>query len=126
MFPVQNRKSEKHQLILHTSISLGAKFHFNQKFRILRPNLSKKSILGWKRRKWTSPFISNFAQKWYFQSKIEKKNSTTELCTLELVKVLNFSLNGEYWFFEPNLSKKGISSQTQKKWASSLNSTYSN
>ena len=38
----------------------------------------------------------------------------------------NFSLIWQFWFFGRGFLKKGISSQTPKKWASPLNSAYLN
>ena len=49
-----------------------------------------------------------------------------EFCTSELVKVSNFSLNWQFWFFEPNLPKDGISGLKDRKWTLSLNSVYLN
>ena len=47
-----------------------------------------------------------------------------EFCVFKLVEVLNFSSEEQFWFFGPNLTKKGISSLKQKNWASILNSAY--
>ena len=42
-------------------------------------------------------------------------NTTIEFYILQLVYVPNFSLNWQYWFFGPNLSKKGyFRSKTEK------------
>ena len=56
----------------------------------------------------------------------EKVNTTTEFFIFEIVYVLNFSLNWQFWFFGLNLPKKGICSLNQKKWTPLLNSTYLN
>ena len=58
-FQVEIGKSEHHHWILHTWISLGAKFQL------------KLTILI---------FWTKFAQKEYIQSKTEKVNFTIELC----------------------------------------------
>ena len=42
-------------------------------------------------------------------------NITTEFCVLELVKVLNFTLNWQFWFFGPNLPKQYLV-KIGKKW----------
>ena len=42
-------------------------------------------------------------------------NTTIEFCVFELVFVLNFTLNTQFWIFEQNLSKKGFSGLKQKK-----------
>ena len=69
---------------------------------------------------------TKFAQKGCFQSKRKKVNSITEFSIFELVSVTNFSFNWQFWLFGPNLPKKGISTQKQKKWTASLNSACSN
>ena len=63
VFPIKNGKSEHHQWILHTQISLSTKFHF------------KESSLN---------FRTKFAQKVYFPSKKYVK-ITTEFSILKLV-----------------------------------------
>ena len=62
----------------------------------------------------------------YFQSKTDKIDSTIEFCIFELVFALNFTLNKQFWIFGPNLPKKDIYGQKQKKWTLSLNSAYAN
>ena len=52
--------------------------------------------------------------KGYFQSKTENVNTTIEFCIFKLVWVPNFSLNWQFWFFRPNLPKKGVSCLKQK------------
>ena len=94
IFMVKNRKIEHHHWILLIQISLGTKFQL------------KLTILI---------FWTKFAQKGYFQSKTEKVNSTTEFCIFKLVLVPNFSLNWQFWFFWPDLPKKGFSGLKQKK-----------
>ena len=72
-------------------------------------------------------FWTKFAKKGsYFQSKTDKIDTTIEFCIFELVFVSNFTLNKQFWIFGPNLPKKDIYGQKQKKWTSSLNSAYSN
>ena len=53
-------------------------------------------------------------------------NISTEFRIFELVLVPNFSLNWQFWFYEPDLPRKGFSGLKQKKWTPSLNSAYSN
>ena len=60
-------------------------------------------------------FWIKFAQKGYFRSKTKNLNIIIEFCMFELVYVPNFSLKQEFWLFGPNLPKKGISSQKQKR-----------
>ena len=60
-------------------------------------------------------FWTKFYQKGYLLSKTEEVNTTIELCIIKIVKVLTISLNWQFWFLGPNLSKKGISSLKQKK-----------
>ena len=103
VFPVKNRKSDYHDWILH--ISHGTKLHF------------KLTVLN---------FGTKFAQKGCFWSKAEKVNTTTEFCIFKLVLMPNLSLNWQFWFFGPNLPKKGITSRKQKKWTLLLNSACSN
>ena len=70
-------------------------------------------------------FLTKFSQKGCFQSKTENVNTTIEFYVFKLVYKPNFNLNWQFWFLGPTLPKKGISSQKQKKWTSSLNSAYS-
>ena len=59
VFPVKNRKSENHisiefcifEIVKVLNLSL------NQEFWVLRSNLHKNSISGWKRKKWASHWI---------------------------------------------------------------------
>ena len=90
VFPIKNRKNGHHHWILHARIRVSTKFQH------------KVSILI---------FWTNFAQKGYFHSKIKKENSVIEFCIFELVSIPNFSIKWVFWFFGPNLSKKGISTQ---------------
>ena len=64
--------------------------------------------------------ISNFwnkvAQERYLWSKTEKVNIIIEFRIFKLVLVPNFSLNWQFWFFWPDLPKKGFSGLKQKKW----------
>ena len=83
---MNNRKSEHHHWILHMRNSLGIKFRLNLKIFI---------------------FWTRFAQKGHFWFETEKMNVTTELCIFELVSVLNFSLNRQFWFSGSILLKKG-------------------
>ena len=43
-------------------------------------------------------------------------NITTEFCVFELVKLPNFRLNWQFWFFGPNLPKKEYLIKIGKKW----------
>ena len=49
-------------------------------------------------------------------SKTEKLNIIIEFRLFKLVLVPNFSLNWQFWFFWPDLPKKGFSGLKQKKW----------
>ena len=49
------------------------------------------------------------------QSKIKKANITYDLHIFQLDSIPNLSLYGQFQFFEPNLSKNGISHLKQKK-----------
>ena len=100
-----NRKSEQCHWILHIRISLGTKFHIKLTISI---------------------FWTKFAQKGFFPFKAEKLNSTMEYCILELVYATKLSLNWQFWFFEPNLPKKGVSGLKQKKWIPPFNSAFAN
>ena len=62
----------------------------------------------------------------YFQSKTDKVYTTIEVCIFELAFVPNFTLNKNFLIFGPNLPKKDIYGQKQKKWTSSMNFAYSN
>ena len=121
-------------------------FSLNWQFWFFRPDLPKKDISSQKQKNRASPlssenlnlgtkfqlkltilnFWTKFAQKGYFRSKMEEVNMTTEFFIFKVVSVLNFSLNWQFWFFKPNLPKKGIFGHKQKKWTLPLNSTYSN
>ena len=43
-------------------------------------------------------------------------NRAIKFCVFELVKVSNFSLNGNFWLVQPNLLKNGNSHKKQKNW----------
>ena len=60
-------------------------------------------------------FWIKFTQKGYFWSATEKVNITIEFWILEY-----FSLSWQFWFFESNLRKRGISSLKLKKMSSSI------
>ena len=72
--------------ILLIRISFCTKFQLKLEFSW--PNLPKKGFSGLKQKKW--------------------RPATIEFWILKLVKVLNFSSNWQFWFFGPNLPKKGI------------------
>ena len=84
-----------HRWILHIRISLCIEFNFEQ------------TILN---------FWTKFAQERYLWSKTEKLNIIIEFRLFKLVLVPNFSLNWQFWFFWPDLPKKGFSGLKQKKW----------
>ena len=76
--------------------------------------------------KLTISFFEQICLTRYFPLKAEKVNITDDFSIFELVLLTNFSLNWQYWLFEPNLPKKDVSSLNQKKWTPPLNSAYSN
>ena len=106
ILPVENTKNEYHYWILHVRISLSTSFQLKLIIAIIWTKFSKKGS--------------------YFQSKTDKIDTTIEFCIFELGFISNFTLNKQFWIFGPNLSNKDIYGQKQKKWTSSLNSTYSN
>ena len=96
--------------------------------------MSERGISSLNQKKWKQPlksansnqssyqisvYIDNFkffdqiCPKSYFRSKNEKVNITTEFCVFELVKVANFRLNWQFWFFGGNLLKKSIWSKLE-------------
>ena len=94
VFPVENQKTEHHHWILHTRISRGTKFQLNLTILIFR---------------------TKFTQKAYFRSKKEKLNINNNSPFSDWSRFyLNFSLIWQFWFFGPNLPKKGISGLKQK------------
>ena len=60
-------------------------------------------------------FWTKFAQEKYLWSKTEKVHIIIEFRIFKLVLVPNFSLNWQFWFFWPDLPKKGFSGVKQKK-----------
>ena len=50
----------------------------------------------------------------YFHSKTDKIDTNIEFSMLNVVFVLNFSLNKPFWIFGPNLLKKDLYGQKQK------------
>ena len=97
------QKSEHLHWILHVGISLGTKFQ-----------LKLTSLIFW----------TKFTPKWCFWSNAEKQNSAIDFCIFELVEVLNFSLNRQFWFFGSSLLKKGISGYKRKNCTSSCFTYY--
>ena len=140
LFPVEKWKSEHHYWFLHIWICQGTKFQLKLTVVIFWTKFTQKEYLLKIGKKWTtyefcifqisrhqtSASRIKFVPKWYFQSKTENVNSTTQFCIFKLVLVPNFSLNWQFWFSGPNLPKKGISSLHQKKWTPPINSAYSN
>ena len=135
-----NRKSGQRQWTLHIRISVSTKFQLKLAILIFWTKFAQKCVSGPKQKKWThqhwilhirSSLGTRFQlkltslKKKVKMWKTEKMNSAITFCILELVQVRNFSLNWQFWFFGPNLSKKGISSLKQIKWAPPLNSAYS-
>ena len=59
-------------------------------------------------------FWTKFSQKGCFQPKTEKVSSAIEFCIFELVYLLNFSWNWQFWFFGPNFPKKVSPVQNRK------------
>ena len=69
-----------------------------------------------KLKKWRRPLnFEPLNQKQVLPGKSRKKEMTIELYIFQLVLVPSFNLNRQFWFFGPNLSKKGISCLKQKK-----------
>ena len=95
VFLVSNGKSKHQYGILYIRVSLGTK---------IKPKL--RSLIFW----------TNFAQKEYFWSKAEKKNTTMKFCLFELGVVSNFSLNWQFWLFGPNLFIKVFLRSKTEKW----------
>ena len=58
-------------------------------------------------------FWTKFAQAGNFRPKTKKSEYKHWFYIFKLVLVPNFNLNWQFWFFWPNLPKKGISS---RKW----------
>ena len=96
------QKSEHLHWILHVGISLGTKFQ-----------LKLTSLIFW----------TKFTPKWCFWSNAEKLNSAIDFCIFELVEVLNFSLNRQFWNFGAKFAQKVCFWSKTKKWTSPFNST---
>ena len=92
-----NKANEEDHWFLHIRISLGTKFQL------------KLTI---------SNFWNKFAQREYFQSKVENLNTTIEFWIFELDYIANFIL--AIFIFRTKFPQKGYF--WQKKWASSMNS----
>ena len=60
-------------------------------------------------------FLTTFALKGYFRSKIEKKSISIEFSIFEFLNTSCFFLNRQFWFFWTNLLKKGIFSVQNRK-----------
>ena len=85
---------DNHHRILHIRISLGSKFQLQQTTSIFFEDICPK--------------------KGFFQSKIREMSFTIRSFILELVYVPNFSLNLQFRFFGPSLSKKVFPSENRK------------
>ena len=93
--PVDNRKNEHHHWFLHIWISLSTNFQLKVTILILWTKFAKKKVFP----------VTNW-----------KVNIIIELRISKLVLVSNFCLNWQFWFFWPDLPKKGFSGLKQKKW----------
>ena len=93
-FLVEKENIEYHHWILHLGISLGVKFQVKLAIFIL----------------WTK-----FAQNGNFQYKRNKIHKTTEFWIFELVLVLNFSLNWQFWYLDQIYQKRGFPVKNRKK-----------
>ena len=60
-------------------------------------------------------FWKKIAQVSYFRSKTRKVNISIVICIFELVCVLKFTLNKQFWICRPNMTEKGFSFPTQLK-----------
>ena len=98
-FQSKTDKIDTSHWVLHIRISLCIKFHFEQ------------TVLN---------FWTKFSQERYLWSKAEKVNIIIEFRLFKLVLVPNFSLNWQFWFFWPDLPKKGFSGLKQKKWTAHI------
>ena len=105
-FQLKTQKDEHHYWIRHIRISSGTNFQLKLTIAIFWTKFAKQGS--------------------YFQSKTDKIDTTIKFCIFELVFVSNFTLSKQIWIFGLNLQKKDMYGQKQKRWASSLNSTYSN
>ena len=83
----KTKNPEHYHWVLHIRISLGSKIQ-----------LKLLSLF----------FSAKFAQNKHFESQTEKVNIAIELQIFQLAFALNFSLNWQLWFFEPNFYKKSI------------------
>ena len=95
----RRQKSEHHHGILHIPVSLGIKFHFRQIIWILGLNLPKRGYFSrisrgakFQLKLTTLIFWTKFAQKWYFQSKIEKLHYFVR--PWPFLTIFNFSARG--------------------------------
>ena len=61
-------------------------------------------------------FWTKLTQERYSCSKTEKVNIIIESGIFKLVLIPNLSLNWQFWFFWPDLRKKGFSGLKEKKW----------
>ena len=94
IFSLKKRKKTP-PLNLTVRNSLCIKFHFEQ------------TILN---------FWTKLTQERYLCSKTEKVNIIIESGIFKLVLIPNLSLNWQFWFFWPDLRKKGFSGLKEKKW----------
>ena len=93
----RSKQNENQHWVLHIRINLGSKLYLQQFWDM--EQISKKG---------------------YFQSKTGQINITIKFFVFKLVFVPIFSSNWQFWFFGPNLPKKGISSIKQVKWTPPL------
>ena len=59
-------------------------------------------------------FWNKVAQNGYFQSKLEKMDTTIEFCIFKSVYIPNFTLNWQFWFFWQICPKNYFLSKTEK------------
>ena len=145
---IKNKKGEFHYWILEIRISLGTKFQIKLTILSFGVNLTKKRFSSPKQRKWASPLNSEYLNwsryqispqtdnfgfldiiypKRVFLIKKKKKKLTSPLnSNIQISLGTKFELKLTFWFFGPNLLKKGISTCKQKKWSSLLHSADSN
>ena len=101
----RKQKSEYHYWILHFWIILLRKFQLQRK------------IIS---------FFTKCTKEEYLQSKTKKSKHHHWILHIWISLGTSFSLNGQFRFFEPNLSQKCVSYRKYEKWTSPLISAYFN
>ena len=79
--------------------------------KVLLDEISKLAYLNYSKHRILSFWI-NFAQKGYFQSKIENLRKTTKFSIFELVYIPSFTSNRKFCFFEPKKLLKKLSKES--------------